>query len=122
VIGGSGNDYQRLKKLSQDDKRIQFVGFVPQEKQTDFYNSLDLFVFPSKIEGYGLPIVEAMACKKPVIVLSDAIIPEDVMSNCTVVENLTDLKTSGRLKMRNCLFFCQQHDWDKCAERLYRLI
>lgn len=118
VIGGSGNDYHRLKSLSRDDKRIKFVGFVPQEKQTDFYNSLDFFVFPSKIEGYGLPIVEAMACKKPVIVLSDAIIPEDVKSNCTVVDNLTDfLKNPQLIKdIETAYLFAKQHDWDRCAE------
>jgi glycosyltransferase involved in cell wall biosynthesis len=123
VIGGSGNDYNRLKVLSRYDKRIRFVGFVPQEKQTDFYNSLDLFVFPSKIEGYGLPIIEALACKKPVVVLSDAVIPEDVMSNCTVVDNLTDfLKNPKPAKnVETAYAFARQHDWDKCAEEYIAL-
>jgi len=74
-IAGEGADRPRLERMANDDKRIKFLGFVPEEKLTDFYNSLDVFVFPSRIEGYGLPIVEAMACRVPVITLSDAIIP-----------------------------------------------
>jgi glycosyltransferase involved in cell wall biosynthesis len=123
VIGGTGTDYSRLKSAAGDDKRIKFVGFVPQERQVDFYNSLDFFIFPSKIEGYGLPIVEALACKKSVVVLSDAIIPEDVKSHCTVVENLADfLKNPQPTKDIEAGYsFAKMHDWDKCVDEYINL-
>jgi glycosyltransferase involved in cell wall biosynthesis len=118
VIGGTGADYPRLKRLAGDDARIQFAGFVPDEKLNDYYNSLDLFVFPSKIEGYGLPIVEALACKKPVVVLRDAIIPNDVKANCTVVDNLTDFFKNPKptANIEAAYNFSRLHDWDKCVE------
>ena len=52
--------------------------FLLIPNMNDFYNSLDLFVFPTSIEGYGMPIVEAMACGKPVITLEDAEIPSNL--------------------------------------------
>jgi len=88
VIAGKGLDESRLKEQLNSDPRIKFLGLVPDNNLAAFYNSLDLFVFPTWVEGYGLPIVEAMACKKPVIVLSDSIIPQEVKSRCIIVENL----------------------------------
>lgn len=64
VIAGKGPEYPKLRELSKKDHRIKFVGFVPDDRLAEFYNSLDVFIFPSKIEGYGLPLIEAMACKK----------------------------------------------------------
>lgn len=118
VIGGTGTDYSRLKKLTRDDRRIKFLGFIPEEQMTDFYNSLDLFVSPTKIEGYGLPIVEAFACKKPVIVLRDAILPNELKSRCTVVDDLTGFLNEPKpvqdIEMN--YNFAKMHNWDKCVE------
>lgn len=118
VIGGHGEDLPRLKMLARSDHRIKFLGFVSDEKLVDFYNSLDLFVFPTKIEGYGLPIVEAFACKKPVVVLRDAIIPDDLKSRCTVVDDLTGfLKDPEPVQDIEANYrFAKTHDWDKCVE------
>jgi len=88
VLGGNGMDKEYFKALGKRDTRIKFPGFIPDEKLVDFYNSLDVFVFPTTIEGYGLPIVEAMACKIPVIVLSNSIIPKEVKNRCIVVDGL----------------------------------
>jgi glycosyltransferase involved in cell wall biosynthesis len=118
VIGGTGVDESRLKSLAGDDKRIKFLGFVADEKLVEFYNSLDYFIFPTKMEGYGLPIVEAFACKKPVVVLQDAVIPDEIKSKCIVVENLTEF-LRGPVKSSNIesnYTFAKEHDWEKCVE------
>jgi glycosyltransferase involved in cell wall biosynthesis len=78
VIAGTGADKEALSSLANNDKRIKFLGFVPDDKIVDFYNSLDLFCFPTAVEGFGLPIIEAMACKKPILTLRDSIIPKVV--------------------------------------------
>lgn len=87
VLAGGGADEQALKARAEGDNRIKFIGVV-RSNWVDFYNSLDVFVLPTWIEGYGLPIVEAMACKKPVVVLGDAIIPLEVKIRCVWVEKL----------------------------------
>ncbi|WP_225370026.1 glycosyltransferase [Methanobrevibacter arboriphilus] len=63
-----------------------FLGFISDEDMVDFYNSLDVFVFPTIMEGYGMPIVEAMACGKPVITLEDAYIPHDIKKKNTYIK------------------------------------
>ena len=47
--------------------RIQFCGFVSDEDLLQLYNACDLFVFPSFYEGFGLPVLEAMACGRAVV-------------------------------------------------------
>ncbi len=127
VIGGAGSDYYRLKRLARQDGRIKFPGFIPEERLADFYNSLDLFIFPTKIEGYGLPIVEAFACKKPVILLSDAIVTDEIKSRCTLVDNLTDFLRNPKSAqdIEANYSFARAHDWDTCVEEylnLYRRV
>lgn len=46
--------------------RVHFTGFVEDEDLVQFYGACDLFVFPSFYEGFGLPILEAMACGRAV--------------------------------------------------------
>ena len=46
--------------------RIHFTGWVSDEDLVDFYNAADTFLFPSLYEGFGLPVLEAMACGCPV--------------------------------------------------------
>ena len=62
---------------------MEFRGFIPDEKIVETYNSFDIFVFPSKHEGFGIPIIEAHRCGLPVVILQDAKIPEEV-KECTV--------------------------------------
>jgi len=53
--------YDREKELKIADKVIH-TGIVTNEELVDLYNLIDLFVFPSLYEGFGLPVIEAMAC------------------------------------------------------------
>jgi len=93
VIAGFGPDKEKLQALAGDDKRIKFLGFVSDDNLCDFYNSLSLFCFPTAVEGWGIPITEAMACKKLVLILADAIIPVELKRRCedwTSVETFSD--------------------------------
>lgn len=129
LIAGSGPQENKLKKLSRNDERIKFLGFVPDADLCDFYNSLDVFVFPSLLEGYGLPIVEAMACRKPVITLADAVIPDDIKNRTFIVE-LSELpevlkNRSYECNTRKNLEFAREHSLDKTIEgilQVYRIL
>jgi glycosyltransferase involved in cell wall biosynthesis len=56
--------------------RIIFTGFVPDSALLHLYNACDCFVFPSFYEGFGLPIVEAMACGRAVACSNTSAMPE----------------------------------------------
>jgi len=101
LIGGTGPEEEKLKKIAKNDERIKFLGFIPNEKVNDFYNSLDVFVFPTQTEGYGLPIVEAMMCAKPVVTLDDANIPFDI-KNRTHISSIQNLANDLKNKNFKC--------------------
>ena len=61
------------RKLQQ---RIFFTGYVDEETLTCLYTGASAFVFPSLYEGFGLPILESMACGCPVICSNAAGMPE----------------------------------------------
>lgn len=56
--------------------RIIFTGFVPDSALLQLYNACECFVFPSFYEGFGLPIVEAMACGRAVACSNTSAMPE----------------------------------------------
>ena len=57
---------------------IRLLGFVEREDQVDLYNAASVFVYPSLAEGFGLPVLEAMACGAPVATSSTTSLPEVV--------------------------------------------
>lgn len=84
IIGGEGKLLQELKSKSKEldiDNNIIFHGFVKDTKS--FLESIDLFILTSKWEGFGYVIVEAMACKKPVIAFNTSSNPEIIDNNTT---------------------------------------
>ncbi len=56
--------------------RIHFTGFVSDSDLLHLYNACDCFVFPSFYEGFGLPILEAMACGRAVACSNTSAMPE----------------------------------------------
>lgn len=56
--------------------RVEFVGAVPEQKLPALYRGAEALIFPSLYEGFGLPIVEAMACGTPVVTSNVTAMPE----------------------------------------------
>lgn len=81
LVGGKGWLYDqifaRIQALGIEDSVI-FTGYVPDEELPLWYNAAELFVFPSVYEGFGMPVVEAMACGTPVVASNSSSIPEAV--------------------------------------------
>jgi glycosyltransferase involved in cell wall biosynthesis len=79
LAGGKGWYYnqifERVEALGLKDK-IHFPGYVPQENLALWYNAATLFVYPSFFEGFGLPVLEAMACGTPLITSTVSSLPE----------------------------------------------
>ncbi|HEX8863594.1 MAG TPA: glycosyltransferase family 1 protein [Actinomycetes bacterium] len=56
--------------------RILLAGYVPEADKAALFTGADLFVYPSRYEGFGLPVLEAMACGTPVITTTGGSLPE----------------------------------------------
>lgn len=81
IVGPKGWMYNRLcQALASLDltARVVFTGYVPEDELPLFYNAADLFAFPSIYEGFGLPVLEAMACGVPVVTSNVSSLPEIV--------------------------------------------
>jgi glycosyltransferase involved in cell wall biosynthesis len=77
IILGSGPDYERLLKLTEMLKIRQNVKFIGNSNQVSEWMSLfDFFVLPSRYEGFGLVLLEAMQSGTPIIAANNSAIPE----------------------------------------------
>jgi glycosyltransferase involved in cell wall biosynthesis len=120
--------------LSQD---VQFLDYVPDRWLPSIYNLADALVFPSLYEGFGLPVVEAMASGTPVItspngalkdIAGDAAVymePENVENIAEILyQTLTDSQLLEELRARG-LRRAAEFSWEKAAEmtrQLYRQV
>ncbi|NOZ49651.1 MAG: glycosyltransferase family 4 protein, partial [Chloroflexi bacterium] len=59
-------------------KQVRLLGFVPDADKPALYSLADLFLFPSRYEGFGLPPLEALACGTPALVSDSSSLPEVV--------------------------------------------
>ena len=66
---------QRAQVLGIDD-RVCWLGPLPGADLPALYTAADIFVFPSLYEGFGLPVIEAMACGTPVACADTSSLPE----------------------------------------------
>ena len=81
---------QQVHDLGLQDAVI-FVEHVSDEDLARFYNLATLFVFPSLMEGFGLPPLEAMACGTPVVSSNAASLPE-VVGNAAILVDPHDVE------------------------------
>lgn len=72
-VAGDGGDRPRLERLAREHgvaDRVEFLGAVTRLAMPDLYRGADLFVLPSRGEGFGIVFLEAMACGIPALGLA----------------------------------------------------
>lgn len=95
-------DPRRLaREQGLDEQIVQFIGYVAEPDKPALYRGADVFLFPSRYEGFGLPPLEALACGTPVVACNISSLPEVVGEGGLLVE---------------------PHDVDGMAEALTRLL
>ncbi|MFO7965719.1 MAG: glycosyltransferase family 4 protein, partial [Desulfobacterales bacterium] len=90
---------QRPKNMKKCPDNLQIIENVTAERLSDLYNQSDILVFPTRLEGFGYAVAEAMACGLPV-----------VASNCSAIPELVDHGKGG--------FLCSVGDVDDFAEKI----
>jgi glycosyltransferase involved in cell wall biosynthesis len=136
IVGQSGwhvgplfHEVERLG-LTKD---ILFTGYVPTEDLPALYTMAESMVFPSLYEGFGLPVIEAMACGAPVVtsrnsslveVAGDAALLVDPLSVDDIAEALYRLHTDKELReeLRQCgLARAADFTWEATARQTLAL-
>lgn len=129
-LGGYLPDQHYLRDLAEElnVKNVAFPGFIPDEEKANFLASADLFVFPSLMEGFGFPPMEAMAAGTAVLASNIPVFEEligdaallvdptaewfargvkDIMKSRTLAE---DLAMMGQEQVK-------KYTWEKVAKR-----
>ncbi|MCD6519611.1 MAG: glycosyltransferase family 4 protein [Anaerolineae bacterium] len=137
VIGGTRGwlDEEIDQTIQELDltQEVHLIGFVADEDLPILYSMADLFVFPSLYEGFGIPVLEAMACGTPVVTSSTSSLPEvageaallvpptdvealaEAMAKLLEDEELrADLQRKGFLQIK-------RFTWRKAAQKLLQI-
>lgn len=139
IIIGTGNEYDKLKKLSEHDKDIIMTGFLSNEELIDHLRATDVVVFPSRGENASLTIMEAMACELPVIssgvgnaqkILSEGrglilkkYTEEEIAEKCALI--LNDKTFADEMGKAARKFVEDHHSWNRISkktEELYKSV
>ncbi len=121
-------DVEKEIKAAELVGKVHYLGFVPPEDLPGIYSLATLFAFPSLHEGFGLPILEAMACGTPVLTSNRSAMPEvsgtaaylvDPESITAIAEGLHLLLQSADRRAWHSaqgLARVQQFSWTKAAQ------
>jgi glycosyltransferase involved in cell wall biosynthesis len=139
LIGGEGFLKESLRGMVKDyglEGAVKFLGRVSEEDLPRYYQAADFFVLPTReLEGFGLVILEAMACGTPVLGTPIGAIPETV--GCFDKSLLFEGTRSGDMKIKledvinrpekyrfdpqACRKFIEeQYSWEKMADAFER--
>jgi len=122
------NDLHLVDQLGLRE-RVRFIGFIPDDDIPALYNLADVFAFPSLYEGFGIPILEAMACGCPVVTAKTGCGPEvageaallvDPYSPEDIAKALYTVVTDGELRQHLKELGLQraaQFSWQQCAQQ-----
>ena len=91
LVGKQGWGNQSKSQISNLKSQITFTGFVPDNDLPALYSGAKVFVYPSLYEGFGLPVLESMACGCPVITSNISSLPE-IAGNAALLINPKNTK------------------------------
>lgn len=130
IVGKKGWLYQEIlaeaKKLNIEDI-VVFTGYVHDDEKPALLSGALMYCLPSLYEGFGIPVLEAMACGTPVVVSQISSLPEVVGEYGVLVDPYNVKSISGGLKLlvkdevlreqmkQNGLKWVKQFDWMNTA-------
>jgi glycosyltransferase involved in cell wall biosynthesis len=130
IIGGGGwkrADFERL--MAATSARVVRTGYVDDDDLPLLYSAADCFLFPSFGEGFGFPVLEAMACGAPVLTSDRTSLPElvgetallvDPDSTEAIAEALRGLLGAPEERARLSRLArerSRRYTWEECAEQ-----
>jgi len=132
MVGGAPDKHRGSVERAVAQHRlgdaVRFLGKVPEDDLPGLLSSAAMFAFPSLYEGFGLPVLEAMACGTPVVTSNRSSLPEVVGDAAATVEPtdvsalaaamcglLDDERHAARLGARG-MARARQFTWRRCAE------
>lgn len=119
VAGKPHKNMADLSALIDAEKitdKVVFLGFVPNEELPGLFRGADVFVFPSLHEGFGIPVLEAMACGTPVITSNTTALPE-VAGDAALLVDPSKPEEIGQAMLTLCQDEAMRHRLSKLGVR-----
>jgi glycosyltransferase involved in cell wall biosynthesis len=104
--------------------RVKLIGYVPEDDLPVLYSSARAFLFPTYYEGFGLPILEAMACGTPVLIGNRGAAPEtagglalkvDPFDVRSIAFGIDKIITMPESNIVNAIKYASGFSWGNCA-------
>jgi len=137
VIGFNRFKFENELKVAEglkEKNKIIFPGFIPDEDLPAFYNLAHLLIFPSLYEGFGLPVLEAMACGCPIVttktgctkeVTDKAALLADPYNIQDIAEQIEKLIIDKELRdqlIKSGFERVKNFSWEKCATETLEIL
>ncbi len=139
IIGKKGWLFEGILRSSETHgvkSKVKFLDFVPDGELPTFYRCASCFALPSLYEGFGLPVLEAMANECPVVVSNVSSLPEiagdagiyvDPNSPSDIASGLVKAtrernQAAGRSRVRSGLKQVQRFTWEKAAKQTLNVL
>jgi glycosyltransferase involved in cell wall biosynthesis len=97
VVGPDGYQAARIRAMLSQSAEVDVVGYVAEDDLVDEYRRADIFVYPSIYEGFGLPVLEAMACGVPVVTTTGGALPEVAGDAALLVDPLDEVAMANAI-------------------------
>ena len=136
IIVGSRNKTFANSKFADSllTDRIEFTGYLSDEKLIEIYNRAEIFIYASLFEGFGIPPLEAQACGCPCIVSNVTSLPEvygnsveycnpkEVDDIARAIKSLIEDKTARKKLIKEGLNNFGKYNWDKSTREIEKII
>jgi glycosyltransferase involved in cell wall biosynthesis len=133
LAGAKGKIFESIG-LESAPANVQLVGYVGDDLLPALYSGAEFFAFPSLYEGFGLPLLEAMACGTPVLcsnltslpeVAGDAALLVDPLDTSSIAAGLQQLATDASLRQQlreRGVVRAKSFNWDRTARQTWDLL
>lgn len=137
VLAGSGGDlFGKIRKIIKQDKvdsEVSLPGYIEEPDLPAIISHAEVFLFPTLYEGFGLPIIQALACQTPVLasdldphreVGGEAAVYADPSSPQALAQGIIQILSSEKIRRElkeKGLIQAKRFSWEKTASRIWEI-